>query len=205
MVELLNQFNKNKEEKEQIEQAKQFERDSAVTESAIHPQSVDEQAWQERQSMLSEIRRWLLDLEPKFQRAFEELSGHRVNGEGGLDALPHIKPLCTIDASYHLINYCRIFDHSVMRSNYSEMRINQNLRHGVAYKLISVVKWLAKTGQIDKRKAIMDYLWNYCFNLVEPVYYHALQDGERKHESQIHKVVETKNVLPKEEKKGLFK
>lgn len=206
-MDIINPFKPNpkKEENKLRQDMKQYERDTIVTENATHPQSVDEQEWRERQDMLSEIRRWLLDLAPKYQNAFEELSGMRFTDNGEAHRIPYVTPLIDIHGAYHLINFVKIIDHNVMRSNYSDVKIGVTLRYGIGYPLVSLVKNLSKAGHIEKKKAVLDYLVHYCFNLAEPTFYHALNDGERRHESQIHKIVETKNVLPKEEKKGLFK
>lgn len=196
-------FLKPNPEKQLVQEARQYERDSEVTNNATHPQNTDEMMWVEKQKGLDEIRRWLLDQSPKFQKAFEELSGHRFK-DNTLIQIPYIAPLTNINGAYQLINFCKIFDHNVARSNYSEVRINLNLRYGVGYPLISFIKTNYRSLGIKKNYGSMMYLVNYLFNLVEPTYYHALNDGERRHESQIHKVVETKNVLPEEKKKGIL-
>ena len=193
-----------KKQDELIRKEQQFQVDSTVTGAAVHPQNIDEQMWQEKQNNMSEIRRWMLDLDDKFKKAFEELSGHRFNDSGEKIAIPYIHPIVSINGAFKLINYCKIHDRQVMRSNYSDPRINLNLRYGVGYPLVAIVKELARDGETVRSKATMDYLVHYCFNLVEPIYYHALNDCERKRESEIHKVIETKNVLPDEKKKGIF-
>ena len=198
-------FFKNNTSQKIIKEERQFERDSEVTSNATHPQNIDEQIWLEKQREVDEMRRWLLDQSPKFQKAFEELSGKRYNKEKGefMD-LNFITPMTSINGAYQLINFCKIFDHNVARSNYSEIRINLNLRYGVGYPLVSYIKNNYKSLGIKKNYGSQMYIVHYLFNLIEPTYYHALNDGERRHESQIHKVVETKNLLPEEKKKGLF-
>ena len=193
-----------KKEQQIRQHQEQYERDTVVTESSVHLQSKDDDIWLQKNQELSEIRRWLLDQTEKFQHAFEELSARRFNDQGEPVEIPYVKPLVDIAGAYHLINFVKIHDQNVMRSNYTEQRINLNLRYGVGYPLVQLIKSLAKRGLVRRDKAAMDYLVQYCFNLTEPTYYHALLDGERKHESQIHKVVETKNVMPNEAKKGWF-
>jgi len=197
--------NKNKNEQEQIRQERQFAKDIEVSNNATHPQNTDETLWLQRQENLNEIRMWLLDQSPKFMKAFEELSAHRITQNGVLEPIGMgITPLCSINGAYHLINYVKKFDHHVSRSCYSEPRILLNLRI-IGKSIISFIKNNRGALGIEKNFGTLNYITWHLYDLIEPTYFHALNDGERKHESQIHKIVETKTVIPREEKKGFFK
>lgn len=204
-MELRNPFKKKEKSENEVllEKQQNYARTNILTESS-NKTHVDEEYMLQQKNMLAEIRRWQQDLKPKFQRAFEELSGHTFTKTGEAKKIPYVNPCTSINGAYLLINFCKIHDHNVMRSNYSETRINLNLRYGVGYPLVSLVKQLAKDEEVERKKAIMDMLVHYCFNLVEPTYYHALNDGERRHDSQIYKVVRNENENLQQEKKGLW-
>lgn len=200
---LINPFQKKPDEQRQINQQRQYERDNIVTEQATHPQAYDEQYHMEKQALLNEIRRWQQDLEPKYQRFFEDLAGIRLTESGDVVNIPNIKPFTNLNGAYHITNYLRRIDVNVMRSNYSEFRIYSNLNILLAT-LIQLIKDKREEWDIEKKQGVLDYIWTNCYNAMEPTYLHGLNDGERRHESEIHKIIETKNVLPKEEKRGLF-
>lgn len=206
-MQLINPFKQNESNNEAqlMDKNQEFQRENILTENSIHPQSYDEQAWFQKQEMFAELRRWQQDLSEKFKHAFEELSGVRFDDNGMAVKIPNILPLTSINGAYQLINFVKILDHNVMRSNYSETSINLNLRYGVGYPLIQFIKDNRRELGIDKNFGKLQYLVNYLFNLVEPTYRHALNDGERRHESEIHKIVETKNIGAMPEKKGVFR
>jgi len=186
-----------------ITRQEETQREQIAMQGAMESQ-IEDQMYLQKQAELSEIRKWQQDLTPKFKQAFEELSGHRFDDDGNPIKIPLIEPMLSIDGAYHFINYLKILDHNVMRSNYSDSRINLTLRYGVGYPLVAFVKHLVKRKHIEKNKAVMDYLVNYGFNLTEPTFYHALNDGERKHESQIHKYSEVKAIGREEPKKNMW-
>lgn len=206
-MKLINPFKKKANPEEQmLKRQQELQRENIIAETSMHPQSHDEHYALEKQNLLAEIRRWQQDLTPKFKRAFEELAGCRINPNTGMPVpITHIQPLTSINGAYQLINFVKILDHNVMRSNYSEPRINLNLRYGVGYPLIQFVKDNYRELGIEKNFGKLNYIVNFLYNLVEPTYYHALNDGERRHDSQIYKVVRTENENTKPEKKGLWK
>ena len=206
-MKLINPFTKkDNSEAVILDKQQKYVRENIVTESSVHPQAVDEHYAIEKNNLLAEIRRWQQDLSPKFRQAFEELAGVRINAASGMVVeVQEVKPLMSINGAYQLINYVKILDHNVMRSNYSETRINLNLRYGVGYPIIQFVKDNYRQLGIEKNFGKLNYIVNYLYNLVEPTYFHALNDGERKHDSQIYKVVRTENENTEPKKKGLWK
>lgn len=202
--EVRNPFHNSAQREERlISKQEDLQRENIAIEGAMQSQ-VEDQMYLQKQAELSEIRKWQQDLEPIFKKAFEELSGHRFNDDGTPVKIPLINPILTIDGAYHFINYLKNADHKVMRSNYSDTRINLTLRHGFGFPLTSLIKHYVKVGYMEKNKALMDYLLMYGFNIVESIYYHALNDGERKHESQIHKYSEIKAIGKEQPKKNMW-
>lgn len=207
MVVIYNPFTKkeNTIEKEMLDKELSSARSNTVLGASLNNYGVDEQLLDEKRKELLMVRKWLLDRNPQMQKLFLKLCGHAVSANNELKPIIwDTEAMTSLPGARKLVDYIETLDHGVMLSNWKdEPLIKGVLKNSIGDPLSDHLYLNYRHYKIKSRN--LKYVYTLIINNIEPNYWRGYQDGERKTEREIRKVIEASNLGQKEEqKKGIF-
>lgn len=170
---------------------------------AGNPETYQEEQQAIRREVLVELTKWQQDRSDSMQNLFLKLCGYYYD-----DKNKQLKPIkwdnghVSIYGAQKLINFIEYADRNVMLGNWGEKNIIKTLRDSLAHPLR---EYLAiNHDELGLKIQHARYVFWLIMNTIEPTYWRAYNDGERRKDRETIKVNELRNPYFQEKKKGVF-
>lgn len=195
----------NNEAKRQEKYAKDsmnFEQKQSIVSSQLPEHGEDEQIQMESQKERADLIRWQQDLSDEAIRFIMEVRGYYENADGDWVKDPRVKPL----ANEEFIRRIRPLllpsvSRNQMMTSYSEERVLRALKRAASQFATILYLHGEKLGVNIKDFSMLVASFQAT---IEPTYFRALNNGERRYLTTINKRVETFSDGSEPKKKTLF-
>lgn len=194
--------NENKKQERYADTQRSHEHDENLISSQTPDRGEDEQMLMERDEKRADLIKWQQDLSDEALRFVMEIRGFYINEDDEWVRDIGTKPL----ADEEFIRRVRpllipSISRNLIMTNYSEERVLRSLRRAA-----SEFTWILFTQGKEFNIRMDDYstLVASFKAVIEPTYYRALLNGERKYLTTINKRVETFSDRPESKKRTLF-
>jgi len=192
---------------EKMEEARKeqadYEMSLGLLTSGAQDAAIDEQAVIDRQQAMIQLTQWQQNRSPAMQRLFLNLAGCKYDKkQKKLVGITWNKGLVSIFGAKKLTDFAEEHDHNVMLGNYSEPYILRSLRDGIAHPLRRYLFNNHRMLGLEMNNAEI-VLWEVMY-AIEPTYWRAYKDGERRKDREIIKVNEVRNPYYERKNKGVF-
>lgn len=162
--------------------------------------ATDDMVQLQYQESKSDLRRWQQDLYDEIQNMVMDLKGYALDENGEWVAVR--PPIMNTQGTQKFVSYLRpLTSRNLMNSNYDEDHIYRSLRDIVG-KFILDIAYNYENYELDFGD--FNHVLRMLKGYAEATHFRCLNDGERRHEREIVKRIETHadNQMP--QKKGLF-
>lgn len=194
--------NEAKRQEKYAREARQYEHDENLLDRNMPEHNEDEVQLDNQLRERADLIRWQQDLDDEGIKFMMEIRGYYLDEEGNWVRDKSVEPL----GSEAFIRRIRpLLNPSISRNqimtNYSEERILRSLKRAA-----SEFTWILFTQGATLGVAPENFsmLVSSFKATIEPTYYRALNNGERRYLNTVNKRVETFSDRPEPKKKGIF-
>jgi len=162
--------------------------------------ATDDQVQMQYQESKSDLRRWQQELLDELNDLVMHLNGYAIDNEG--EWVEVRTPIMNSKGIQKFSSYLRpLTSRNLMNSNYDEEHIYNCLRD-IVIKFILDITY--NHQHYDLNFGDFNHVLRLLKGYAEPTHFRCLNDGERRHEREFVKRVETHNENPIEKKRTLF-